>query len=244
MKFIKKSSIALFGSVSFICSTQLPAQSYDFGTYTLYIPPVFSQAGMDNPATWQNNNVDDNSKTEINAPAAALSYTFSLTRRSENLAAIRSRYLQNNYAAEDKAIFDQLFTPGIFSAVDAKFGAAGLSSANLGDVLAAHLLSSWQAANALPDSAIPKDNLLALAKQISQTSFANNMRTLNDEQKQKAAEELISQILVASALNERGKAYPQFKQAAQDYGRAAIKQFGIDYTRFDITAKGYVLKAK
>jgi hypothetical protein len=174
-------------------------------------------------------------------PPAKLTYTSSLARRSANLATLKSNYYRKNSSPEAKAMIDQLFTTGTYGAVDAKLQSVGLSSSNFADVFATHIALNWQAAYSIPESEFSDSYTVALAKQVRKMLSAEpTMRTLNDVQKQFSAEELIAQAVIASAMNEQGQTNPQFKQAAQTFGRAALKQFGFDYTQFKITSEGFV----
>jgi hypothetical protein len=190
---------------------------------------------------------DTSSSTQASPPPppAKLTYAPSPARRSANLAKLKSLYLKTNNDPQAKAMFDQLFTTSIYSAVDLRLQSIGLSSANFADVMATHIAMNWQAANSVPDSNFPEANIIALAKQVRQL-FSNDphMRTLNDTQRQFAAEELMAQMLVAASMNDAGQTDPQMKQAAQSYGRAALKQFGFDYAQFDITAEGFTPRSK
>jgi hypothetical protein len=180
-------------------------------------------------------------ETNTTAPLAKLTYSPSSARRVTNLAALKSRYLQQNRGADAKTFFDELFSLGTYSAVDAKFREIGLSSGNIGDVFAVHIATNWQAANGLKDSDLSESHTAALARQFKKMLIKDSsIRTFNDVQKQQTAEDLIAQILVASSMNEQGQTNPQMKRAAINFGRAALKQLGFDYTQFTITSEGLV----
>jgi hypothetical protein len=185
------------------------------------------------------------SQTNSLSPPSKLTYTSSLARRSSNLATLKSRYFKQNSRPEAKAMIDQLFTTGTYAAVDSKLQSVGLSSSNYADVFATHIASNWQAAHSIPESQFPDANIIALAKQVRKMLSAEpSMRTMNDVQKQFSAEELIAHAIIASAMNDQGQSDPQFRRAAQTYGRAALKQFGFDYTQFKITSEGFVPTGK
>jgi uncharacterized SAM-binding protein YcdF (DUF218 family) len=186
---------------------------------------------------------EDSSEEDENVsspPPAKLTYALSPARRGANLAKLKSIYLKQNNSAEAKAMFDELFTTNMYSAVDAKSQSVGMSSSNFCDVFAMHIAASWEAAHAVPQPGVPETNIVALAEQMKQLfSRDQNIRSLNDAQKQLSSEELIAQTLVASALYQQGKTNLQMKQAGQNFGRAALKQLGFDYTKFKITSEGF-----
>jgi hypothetical protein len=188
---------------------------------------------------FRNNDYEYEDDEEDALRTATLTYIPSPARRNSNLAKLKSVYLKQNNNAEVKAMFDELFTTNMYSAVDAKFEKASMSSANFADVMAAHIVTNWQAAHSVSDANVPEIATLALATKMDEMLGTDkNMRALSDPEKQLAAEELIAQTLIAAALNEQGQANPQIKQAAQNFGRAALKQLGFDYTKFKITSEG------
>jgi hypothetical protein len=76
-----------------------------------------------------------------------------------------------------------------------------------------------------------------LALRIEDSVFQNKViRSFSDAEKQDMCEELIGQILIISAMNRLGQSDPQMKEVGQSYGRNALKQIGLDYTKLDYIA--------
>jgi hypothetical protein len=172
-----------------------------------------------------------------------LTFTSSPSRRNANITKIKADYLKSNNNAQNQALADKLFSSASFSNSDSITRNMGLDSKNLGDVFALYIAINFKAVRDLTTGGNVNPNVVIFAKQMNQIlSRQNTIRNLDDAQKQLNAEQLLAQIMIISVLIENSKTNPQLKNLAIDYGNAALKRFGFDQSRFDITSKGYVPK--
>jgi hypothetical protein len=170
-------------------------------------------------------------------------YKLSPAQRTANLARFKSAVLKPGIDEKSKKFFEQLYSETMFMAADKSFQALGLNSLNIADVYAVYIAKNWQASNGIAPANFPDTFIPPLAEQMRMMlSINQKLETLNDEQKQLAAEGMIGDILLVSAVNDLGKDDPAMKQLAQDYGRSRLKDYGFDYTKFEINETGFVLR--
>lgn len=118
----------------------------------------------------------------------------------------------------------------------------GFSDRDLGDVLASHLVMSWQIANDHPEDG-PRAGVMEVRRQTRETLARSDwLRDMTDAQKQQLAETLSvgTMMLAARYFDAREAGDRAAVSTAMKDARDMGRSFGnVDLTRFDFTSRGF-----
>jgi hypothetical protein len=242
MRFNREIKIAFLILVVSYFSAQANAQTYDGGTFEVYIPPIFSQAGVDNPAAWQKDNDNNNSQKKPNSSTVSLTYPPSASRTRQNLQNFVSKTRATDPAGA--AQMAQLFANGdIIDQMDGVMQGKGLTVSNTADAYAVWWVSAWQAANG-DTRDIGGATYQAVSAQAARGFAATaQFASATDAQKQEMAEAMLVQAVMIDQFKDTYANDPASKQKLADAVRQGAKKSGLDLDAMTLTEDGFV-KAK
>jgi hypothetical protein len=212
------------------------AQTYDYDHVTVYIPPVFSQAGENNPASWQRNSTE-NSAEKNSVPDASLMYISSQVRTMANLAAYVEAERRTDPARAD--LLKKIFASAdVLETLGTMMKEQGLSMENIADAYAVYWINAFTVANNLPPETRAAA-YIAVSDQIEGglSSQIGALRNHDDTIKQQIAERLLIQAWIISIPSKSNAAQQATfrKQVVQ-----AANSYGLPVDGIDLTEKGFV----